>query len=1286
MAGRIMELALAIKGKLDGSVTSSMQRVISESRQLQSQIRQANQAMRDAQRAADAEQRATGHVSEAQYRHIAELQARINNLTQRRSELLDAQARQQEAQARFDSATGSLKSTLVTGAVLAAPLVAATKAAMDFESKMADVKKVVDFDDDNQFKQMSNDVLELSQRLPMAAEGIAAIVAAGGQSGIAREDLMNFAESATKMGIAFDITAEQAGDMMAKWRTAFKMGQDDVVGLADKINYLGNTTAASAPLISDVVTRIGPLGEIGGVASGEIAALGASMVGTGVQSEVAATGIKNLILGMVAGEGATKSQAAAFQSLGMDATTMAQRMQTDAKGAIMDVFKAIQGLDKYKQGTVLADLFGKESIGAISPLLSNLDALQENFDKVADASKYAGSMEDEYAARSQTTENQLQLTKNTLMAVAISIGSALLPAVNGILGAVAPVVASFASWAGKNKELVQIILAVAGGLLGLVIAMKTVFAVQAGWDLLIAKLTTFGLVEEGTTAGTLAHTAAMKMQAVTTKVAAAAQAAFNAVMAANPIAMVVIAIGALIAAMVYLFNTNQEFHDTVIAAWEEIKAAAMEVWNAIAPILTAAWEGIKAAAQAGIDFLKGLWASIAPSVMAGVSMIVPIFSGIVNVVKTIIATGLRLWATYIRTWISVVGSIIQGIVSAVQTVWSVLTSIWSAGSNAVNVITETLGAVFSGIWDGLSSAASAAWAVVTAVVSAGRSVIESIVQGLEPIFSAVWYVFGEASAAVMPVVTDVMNTIQAVISAVSDTISGIFGSLWGGVGTTTESAWSGITGSITGAIDSVKGVMQSLAPIASTIWGGLSSAASAAWSVITGIVSAAVMAIGAVIRFLTPVFTTVWAAIVNVASVYWTIISTVIKTAINVIATIIRSLVPIFSAVWSVLKVVAKVAFIAIAVVALPIIAAIGAAVVAMGAVIYAVWQAIKLAASVAWAAISVIVQVAMAIIVPIVQAAGALISAVWSIIRDTAIMVWNAIVMAVTAAIDAIMPVVEAAGEFIGEIWNTVMNGAITVWNMISAVVNAVISVIMAIAGAAAAFIISCWNSIYNAAISAWNAIVDTVTSVWSTIQSVVDAGVAAVTAKWEQLKSIFSSPIQAVVNFVKGGDSGAADASGVDVSANAAGGIYRRGAFLTTFAEEGPEAAIPLNGSARAISLWEQAGRMMGLIPEQVRGANNLAVNVNPMAGGMAEGQSQTSSLMPMPSVKVPAPAPSINTSDNITVDFNPTINISGGAGADMQGMIRSALAEARAQLERELPGMLSRVKANQRRFSYE
>ena len=110
---------------------------------------------------------------------------------------------------------------------------------------------------------------------------------------------MAFAQDAVKMGIAFDITADQAGEMMAKWRTAFAMSQDEVVTLADKVNYLSNVTAASSGDISDIVTRVGPLGEVAGVNAGQIAAMGASMAGVGVQSEIAATGIKNMMLGLV---------------------------------------------------------------------------------------------------------------------------------------------------------------------------------------------------------------------------------------------------------------------------------------------------------------------------------------------------------------------------------------------------------------------------------------------------------------------------------------------------------------------------------------------------------------------------------------------------------------------------------------------------------------------------------------------------------------------------------------------------------------------------------------------------------------------------------------------------------------------------------------------------------------------------------------------------------------------------------------------------------------------------
>ena len=673
---RVMELAIAIKGRLDGSVASSMQRAIAESKELKAQIKAANDAMRSAQRAASAEQRATGQVSVASYRQIAALQARINDLTQRRSDILDAQARKQKAQAAFDSAKSNLAGTAMKTVVLAAPLVGATKAAMDFESEMAEVRKVVDFDTPQQFKEMGQDILDLSTKMPMAASGIAKIVAAGGQAGIARQDLMQFAQDAVKMGVAFDITADQAGDMMAKWRSAFNLNQDGVVALADKINYLGNTTAASAPLIADVVTRIGPLGEIGGVASGEIAALGASMVATGVQSDVAATGIKNLILGMTAGEGATKSQAAAFQQLGFDAADMAKRMQTDAKGAIMDVFRALQALPKDQQASVLADLFGKESIGAIAPLLTNLDALQDNFNKVNNAMQYGGSVDAEYAARCGTTANQLSLFRNSITAVAIEIGSALLPAINSILQNIVPVVVAFAKWAKEHQVLIQTMVALAASFAGVLLAARSILAIRAGFNMLKETANLFFIVNKNgenvlrgaATASKLFHAGLNGLGAAFRLAATGARALAMALMA-NPIIAIVAVIIAVVAAIIYFWNTNEQFRAAVIAIWNNIVSFGMSLFSALAAFFTGVWNGLVTIATA-------------------------VWSGIMTVATMAV-------------------SVIMDIISA-------------------------FGAFFTGVWNGCLAIASAVWDAISSFVSGAASVIEGIISALVDYISGAW--------------------------------------------------------------------------------------------------------------------------------------------------------------------------------------------------------------------------------------------------------------------------------------------------------------------------------------------------------------------------------------------------------------------------------------------------------------------------------------------------------------------------------------------------------------------
>lgn len=579
----------------------------------------------------------------------------MSNIQQQR-ERVSRQQRFTSASDDFSGAMNNVQSnaaklatTIGTITSLASPFIDATKAAIGFESAMADVNKVVDFDGAAELKEMNDGIIQMTRNIPMAAEDIAKIVAAGGQAGIAKEELLGFAESAAKMGVAFDITAEQAGDTMAKWRTAFGMNQKEVIDLADKVNYLGNTTAAAAPLISDVLTRIGPLGDVGGVASGEIAALGASMIGVGIPSEVAATGIKNMILGLVAGESATKSQSEAFNRLGLDASDMAKRMQVDAKGAIVDVLERIKSLDEAEQASILKQLFGSESLSAIAPLLSNLDNLKDNLNKVADAEKYAGSMEAEYAARSATTENSIQLMKNAVTELGIKVGSVFLPAIKDSVSVLAEYGGKLAEIAGEHPNLIMGITAVGAAIAGMVVAGQTVALISSSYTALTAAITACRNAEILASAASKIHAVATTIMTAVTGGATAAFGTLNAVLTANPIGAVVVAVMALIGALVYFYNTNETVREIVDSVWNTLQTIVSSAITAIISfvnglstavpaaidgamqaaynVMSSAFDGLMSVVDSGVNQIKSLWGSLISSVSTPIATVVNFITG-----------------------------------------------------------------------------------------------------------------------------------------------------------------------------------------------------------------------------------------------------------------------------------------------------------------------------------------------------------------------------------------------------------------------------------------------------------------------------------------------------------------------------------------------------------------------------------------------------------------------------------------------------------------------------------
>ncbi|HHI0482519.1 TPA: phage tail tape measure protein, partial [Klebsiella pneumoniae] len=130
-------------------------------------------------------------------------------------------------------------------------------------------------------------------------------------------------------------------------------------------------------------------------------------------------------------------------------------MQKDSKGAMLNVLEGISKIPKADQSAIMNQLFGSESAGAIAPLLTNMDLLRTNFDRVADAQQFAGSMQKEYESRAATTANSVQLLKNQFNAASITIGEMFLPDIVRLTQKVQPLVEQFRQFTKANPEMVR---------------------------------------------------------------------------------------------------------------------------------------------------------------------------------------------------------------------------------------------------------------------------------------------------------------------------------------------------------------------------------------------------------------------------------------------------------------------------------------------------------------------------------------------------------------------------------------------------------------------------------------------------------------------------------------------------------------------------------------------------------------------------------------------------------------------------------------------------------------
>lgn len=402
-------------------------------------------------------------------------------------------------QSRNAAALAATQSQMFGAAAVAYGLAKAisspVNSAIKLESAMADVNKVTNFNAEG-LKQFERDLRGLAtSEIPLAVTELAALAAAAAQGGVPETDLLDFTRTVAKSAVAWEVSGAVAGKNLAKLRSALKLSNAELRLFADAINHVSDNTASSAPDLVDFSKRVAAQGEFFGYSKEQTLAFGAAMIGAGSESEVAATSFRNMGRALTRGASAPKRMQKAYAKLGLNASKVSRSMQKDAVRTTLNVIKRLRALPEHMQSSVMSDLFGDEA-RALAPLLGKLEILTDALGLVTDKTKYAGSVEREFANRAATTEYALQRFQSRVREVGLVIGGALLPPLNEALNVLGPMALKFAKLAEQYPGLTRAVTLTAAGLIGLRVAgLAAAYGLRWMWGgaLAVAKAGMLGL-------------------------------------------------------------------------------------------------------------------------------------------------------------------------------------------------------------------------------------------------------------------------------------------------------------------------------------------------------------------------------------------------------------------------------------------------------------------------------------------------------------------------------------------------------------------------------------------------------------------------------------------------------------------------------------------------------------------------------------------------------------------------------------------------------------------------
>lgn len=332
------------------------------------------------------------------------------------------------------------KATLGVTLPIAAASAGVFKFAKDYESAFAGVRKTTDATE-AEYQKLSKGIRQMSKEMPASAVSIAQVAEAAGQLGIKKEDILKFSKTMVDLGVATNLTATEAATSLARFSNIMGTSADNVDRLGSTIVHLGNNTATTEREIVEMGMRLAGAGKQVGLTEAQVLGLAAAMSSVGIEAEMGGSAMSKLLIKMkLATTQGGKALEEFASASGVSASKFKQAFEQDASQALLMFLKGLKNASA--QGKSAIEILDEMDISEVRLRDTILRAAESN-EKFGETLNIANqgwrentALQKEAQQRYKTTESQLQIAKNKLIDIAITLGTNFLPKVNQVLNVV----------------------------------------------------------------------------------------------------------------------------------------------------------------------------------------------------------------------------------------------------------------------------------------------------------------------------------------------------------------------------------------------------------------------------------------------------------------------------------------------------------------------------------------------------------------------------------------------------------------------------------------------------------------------------------------------------------------------------------------------------------------------------------------------------------------------------------------------------------------------------------